>query len=50
MAGEGKEPVTPSLKEKIMFWKTYRKYIKGEINRMRQVVVSAMKSMFIKGE
>ena len=33
-----------------MFWKAYRKYIKSEINRMRQVSVSQFKQIFFKGE
>ena len=46
----GKVPEHPSPKEKIMFWKTYRGYIKKEINRMRHVAVSQFKQLFFKGK
>ena len=46
----GKQPEVPSLKQKIMFWKTYRGYVKNEINRMRQVSTNAFKRLFMKGE
>ena len=46
----GKEPKLPTLKDKIMFWKTYHRYIKSEINRMRQVATNNFKTNFIKGE
>ena len=47
---KGKEPSIPTLKDKIMFWKTYHRYVKSEINRMRQVSTNTFKTNFIKGE
>ena len=38
------------MKEKIMFWKTYRRYIKSEINRMRQVATNNFKTQFTRGK
>ena len=46
---QGKTPDNPSVKQKIMFWKAYRAYIKSEINRMRQVAVSQFRQLFFKG-
>ena len=46
----GKLPEVPSLKEKVMFWKTYRHYIKQEIQRMRTASINSFKTLFIKGE
>ena len=45
----GKQPEMPSLKDKIMFWKTYRHYIKQEIQRMRTSSINSFKTLFIKG-
>ena len=38
------------MKEKIMFWKTYHRYIKSEINRMRQVATNNFKTQFTRGK
>ena len=46
----GKEPQIPTMKDKIMFWKTYHRYIKSEINRMRQVATNNFKTNFIGGK
>ena len=46
----GKQPESPSLKQKIMFWKGYRSYIKNEINRLRHVAVSQFRQLLFKGK
>ena len=33
-----------------MFWKTYRHYIKQEIQRMRTASTNSFKTLFIKGK
>ena len=46
----GKQPEVPSLKDKIMFWKTYRHYVKQEIQRMRTSCTNSFKTLFVKGK
>ena len=46
----GKKPEVPSMKDKIMFWKTYQHYIKQEIQRMRTSSTNSFKTLFIKGK
>ena len=43
-------PEKPNVKDKIMFWKAYRGYVKHEINRLRQVSILQLKIAFIKGK
>ena len=47
---KGKEPRVPTIQDKIIFWKSYHRYIKSEINRMRQVATNSYKNNFNRGE
>ena len=38
------------MKDKIMFWKAYHRYVKSEINRMRQVATNNFKTNFTRGK
>ena len=46
----GKQPENPNVKQKVMFWKAYRSYIKREIARLRQAAVSLFRQLFFKGK
>ena len=45
----GKKPDIPTIKDNILFWKTYCHYIKQEIQRMRISSTNSFKTLFIKG-
>ena len=45
----GKEPELPTMKDYIMFWKTYSKFIYSEFNRLRTICIRDFKNGFVKG-
>ena len=45
----GKQPESPTMKDYIMFWKTYSKFIYSEFNRLRTICIRDFKNGFIKG-
>ena len=46
----GKEPELPTMKDYIMFWKTYSKFIYSEFNRLRTTCIRDFKNGFVKGK
>ena len=46
----GKEPELPTMKDYIIFWKTYSKFIYSEFNRLRTICIRDFKNGFVKGK